>query len=161
MPFWVFFPVRQRLSLLIIIMSSERQPETNRICNICNIAGTFKGKLSSILQLSRAPTPSSIEKVASSDNPTRWVTKILFSDIPLKLSRTSVAGIDHVPITASATDSVAYTLSPIPAPVSGLIPVPKQLDSAGDRGLEASPTVSDHAVLKIVVANLAHSIVYP
>ena len=155
MAVWVFFPVssRPRLSLLIIIMSNERQPKTNRLCNICNIAGTFfsKGKLSSILQLSRAlaPTPSSIEKVASFDNPTRWVTKILFSDIfieavsyllvfPHPPVNTPVVGINHVPIAASATDSVAYTLSPISALVSGL---------------ETSPSVSDHAVLTIVVAN--------
>ena len=66
-----------RLSLLTIIMSSERPHGTNRIRKA---AGSFKGKLSSLLHLSRAPTPSSIKMDSSSDNPTlssaRCVTKI-------------------------------------------------------------------------------------
>jgi hypothetical protein len=53
--------------------------------------------------------------------------------------------------TAFATD--AYTLPPTLAPVTGSIPVPKQLCSASGRGLETPPTVSDHAVLAIVFAN--------
>ena len=62
-----------------------------------------------------------------------------------------VAGVGHAPTTAFATTE-AYTLSPGPpnsVPVSGSL-VPKQL---GGRGLESSPTVSDYAVLTIVVAN--------
>jgi hypothetical protein len=51
---------------LTFIMSSERPSETN---HMRKIAGTFKGKLSSLLHLSRAPTPSSIEMDSSSDNP--------------------------------------------------------------------------------------------
>jgi hypothetical protein len=51
-------------------------------------------------------------------------------------------GVDHAPTTDA--------LSPGP-PIS--VPVPKQLDSASGRGLETQPTVSDQAVLMIVVAN--------
>ena len=59
-----------------------------------------------------------------------------------------VVGVDHAPATAFATE--AYRLSP-GAPIS--VPLPKQLGSASGRGLETPPTVSDHAVLTIVVAN--------
>ena len=65
-----------------------------------------------------------------------------------------MVGVDHAPTTASATE--AYTLSPDPSIsvlVSGSIPVPEQLDSTSSRGLETPPTVSDHAVPTIVVAN--------
>ena len=55
-----------RLSLMTIIMSSERQPEANRIRKI---ARSFKGKLSSLLHSSRAPT-SSIGMDSSSEHPT-------------------------------------------------------------------------------------------
>jgi hypothetical protein len=54
--------------LLTIIMSNERPSDHNRIGRI---AGSFKGKLSSLLHLSRAPTPSSIDKDSSSDNGTK------------------------------------------------------------------------------------------
>ena len=47
-----------------------------------------------------------------------------------------IAGVDHAPTTD--------TLSPSP-PIS--VSVPKELDSAGGRGLDTQPTVSDHAVL--------------
>ena len=68
-----------------------------------------------------------------------------------------VVGVDHPPTTAFATEG--YTLSPspdppIPVPVSESISVPKQLDSASGRGLRTPPTVSDRAVLTIVVANI-------
>ena len=66
-----------------------------------------------------------------------------------------VVGADHASTTALATE--AYTLSsgpPVSAPVSGSIPVPKQLGSSSGQGLETPPTVSDHAVLKIVVDSL-------
>ena len=59
-----------------------------------------------------------------------------------------VVGADYASTTAFATE--AYTLSPGP-PTSVL--VPKQLGSASGQGLEIPPTVSDHAVLTIVVAN--------
>ena len=59
-----------------------------------------------------------------------------------------VVGVDHAPTTAFAAE--AYTLSPS-SPVS--VPVPKQLGSPSGQGLENPPTVSDHAVLTIVVAN--------
>ena len=63
-----------------------------------------------------------------------------------------VVGVDHAPST-----SEPYTLSPGPpfsVPVSGLIPVP---GPASGRGLvETPPTVSDHAVLTIIVANYCH-----
>ena len=62
-----------------------------------------------------------------------------------------VLGVDHAPTTAFAAE--APTLSPGP-PIS--VPVPKQLGSPSGQGLETPPTVSDHAVLTIVVANLAH-----
>ena len=72
----------------------------------------------------------------------------------LPLNAVPVVGVDHVPTTASVTE--AYTLSagpPISVPVSGLIPVPKQLGSVSGQGLETPPTVSDHTVHMIVVAN--------
>jgi hypothetical protein len=65
-----------------------------------------------------------------------------------------VVGVDCAPTTVVATE--AYTLSPGPTismPVSGSIPVSKQLGSVGGRGLETLPSVSDYAVLTIVVAN--------
>ena len=63
-----------------------------------------------------------------------------------------VVGVDHAPTTAFATE--AYTPSPGPpisVPVSGSISM--QLGSASGQGLETPPTVSDHAVHTIVVAN--------
>jgi hypothetical protein len=51
-------------------------------------------------------------------------------------------GADHAPATPSARS----------VPVSELIPVPKQLGSACDQGLETPPTVGDHAV-PVLVAN--------
>ena len=65
-----------------------------------------------------------------------------------------MVGVDHAPTTAFATE--AYTLPPGPSvsvPVSGSMPVLKQLGSASGRGLETPPTVSDPAVHTIVVAN--------
>ena len=60
-----------------------------------------------------------------------------------------VVGVDHAPTTVPVFFTEAYP-GPEP-PVS--VPVPKQLGSASDRGLETPPTVSDHAALTIVVAN--------
>ena len=60
-----------------------------------------------------------------------------------------VVGVDHAPTTAFTAE--AYTLSP--GPLMSAVPVPKQLGSASGQGLETPPTVSDHAVLTIVVAN--------
>ena len=57
-------------------------------------------------------------------------------------------GVDQAPTTAFATE--AYTLSPGP-PIS--VPMHEQLGSTSGRGLETQPTVSDHAVLTIIVAN--------
>ena len=74
-----------------------------------------------------------------------------------------MAGVDHAPTTAFATE--ACTLSPgrpISVPVSGSIPV--QLGSASGQGLEIPPTVSDHAVYIIVVlitGHLAHVFGHP
>jgi hypothetical protein len=59
-----------------------------------------------------------------------------------------VVGIDHTPTPALAME--AYSLSP-GTPFS--VPVPKQLGSASDLGLETPLKVSDHPVLMIVVAN--------
>ena len=59
-----------RLSLLTIIMSSDIQPETNRIHNKSKLTGSLEAKISSPLHLSRAPTPSSFEMDSSSDNAT-------------------------------------------------------------------------------------------
>ena len=65
------------------------------------------------------------------------------------------AGPDHALTTAFATE--AYTPSPgllisvsVP-PIS--VSVPNQLGSASVRGLETPSTVSNHALLAIVVAN--------
>ena len=75
-----------------------------------------------------------------------------------------MVGIDHTPTTAFATE--AYTLSPISAPVSesGSIPVPKQLDSVpSGQGLETPSTVSDHAVLTmlLITSHLADVFAHP
>ena len=51
--------------LLTIIMSNERPSDQTRIRKI---AGSLKGKLSSLFHLSRAPTPSSTNMNPSSDN---------------------------------------------------------------------------------------------
>ena len=60
-----------------------------------------------------------------------------------------VVGVDHAFTTVFATE--LSPASPILLPVSGLIPA--QLDSASGRGLETPPTVSDHTVHTIVVAD--------
>ena len=135
-------------------MSSKRPSKTNRIRNI---AGSFKGKLSSLIHLSRAPTSSSIEMGSSSDNPTRWATEIIFSDISLKgiillsislLNLVPVGPVDHLDhAPTTAFDTEVCSLSPIS------VPVPKQLGSASGRGLETPPTVSDYVMLMIVIAN--------
>ena len=62
-----------------------------------------------------------------------------------------VVGVDHAPTAAFATETC--TLSPGSVPVSASMPVSEQLGSASGRDLETPPTVSDHAVLTIVVAN--------
>ena len=54
--------------LLTVIMSNERPFD---LTDIRRITGSFKGKLSSLLHLSRAPTPSSIDKDPISDNSTK------------------------------------------------------------------------------------------
>ena len=59
-----------------------------------------------------------------------------------------VVGVDRA--LASTVFAMNTNASPDP-PIS--VPGPKQLDSASGRRLETSPTVSDHAVLAIVVAN--------
>ena len=63
-----------------------------------------------------------------------------------------VVGVDHAPTTAFASE--VHTPSQdalISQPVSGSIAVPKQLGTTSDRRLETPSTVSDHAVLLIVV----------
>ena len=67
------------------------------------------------------------------------------------LNRVPVVEVDHTPTTTVATE--AYTGPSISAPISGMIPMPKQLGSTSGQELETPPTVSDHAVLTIVVAN--------
>ena len=71
---------------------------------------------------------------------------------PLNMVPASVFGVDHAPTMAFTTE--AYTLSsgpPISVPVSrSIAPVPKRLGSDIGAVLE---TVSDNAVLTIVVAN--------
>ena len=67
----------------------------------------------------------------------------------------SVVDVDLAPTAAFATE--ADTLSPGPGlsisvPVSGSVPIPKQLGFTGGHGLETPPTVSDHAMHMIVVA---------
>ena len=69
--------------------------------------------------------------------------QLLFSVLPVDVVPVVV---DHVS-DAFATES--YTLSPRPISV----PVPKQFGSASGRGLETQRTVSDHAMLMLVVTN--------
>ena len=57
-----------------------------------------------------------------------------------------MVGIDRASTAAFSTEA----LSPISVPDSGSISVLNQFGSAGGRGLETPPTVSDHAVLMIV-----------
>ena len=65
-----------------------------------------------------------------------------------------VVGVDHAPTTAFTTEAYALSQHPlISVPVSGPTLVPKQLGPTGGRGLETLPTVSDHAVLTIVIAD--------
>ena len=81
-----------------------------------------------------------------------------------------MVGVDHAPTTAVfATD--AYTLPPSsPGPpissssvpvVSGSMPVQlgSESQAASDRGIETLPTVSDHAMLTIVVSLLIRSVI--
>ena len=58
--------------------------------------------------------------------------------------------VDHSPTPAFTTES--YTLSS-GSPILVLIPVAKQLGPASGGGLETPPTVSDHSMLTIVIAN--------
>ena len=57
-----------------------------------------------------------------------------------------VIGVDHAPTTVFAVE--AYT-PPLGLPT--LVPVSNQLGSASGRGLETPSTVSNHAMLTIVV----------
>jgi hypothetical protein len=54
-------------SVLLTIMSNQRPSDHTRGHKM---AGSYKGKLSSLLRLSRAPTPSSIDMDSRSDNRT-------------------------------------------------------------------------------------------
>ena len=64
-----------------------------------------------------------------------------------------MVGVDRAPTTVF--DSEANTLGPpISMPISGSIPVPKQLGFASGRELETLPTVSDYAVLTQLSFNL-------
>ena len=56
------------LFFLTIIMSNERSSDHARIRKV---AGSFKEKLFSLLHLTRAPAPSSIDMDSSSDNRTK------------------------------------------------------------------------------------------
>ena len=67
-----------------------------------------------------------------------------------------MVGIDHAPNTTVFATELSPGLSiSLPVQVSGLIPVPNQLGSAGGREflVETPPKVSDQAVLTTVVAN--------
>ena len=144
--------------LLTIIMSNERPSHPTRIPKI---AGSFTGKLSSLLQFSRAPKPSSIVMDSSFDNydtVTKWVTGHFIHQLLFNNSILSSVLPPNVPPVVSASTAVfaateASTVSsPISAPVSSLIhAVPKQLSSTP--GPENPPTVSNHPVLTIVLAN--------
>ena len=68
-----------------------------------------------------------------------------------------VVGVDDAPTAALTTEANTLALSPILVPVSGSISVHKQPGSAGGRGLETPTTVSDHALLAIVVNNWSFS----
>ena len=71
-----------------------------------------------------------------------------------------VVGVDHVPTTAFAMEAYVPTTGPTTSvPLSGLIPVHKEPGSAASQGLETLPTVSECAMLAIVIAHywsLAH-----
>ena len=93
--------------LLTTILTSEGPIETNHIGKIVR---SFNRKSSSLLQLSQAPTSSTIKMDSSFHNPTRWVTKffsptfhwnsaVLFSVSPLNMV------LDHAPTAAFATEA--------------------------------------------------------
>ena len=122
------------------------------------IGGFFKGNLSSLLHLSRAPTPLPIEMDSSSDNATRWATEFFsptfhWNSSYLRISQPNVVPIVDVddPLTTTfATE--AYTLFSGPgAPISAAVPMSKQLESVSGGRLENPSTVSDHAALTIVI----------
>ena len=134
-------------------MSDERPSKSNRMRKI---TGCLKRKVSSLLHLSRAPSPSSIERDSRSDNPTRWVTKFFSSTRTFHwnslvflrtLPRNVVPAIG--PSTTAFTTEV-FAVSP-GAPIS--VPLIDQLGSESGRGFETLPTVSDYAALIVVFAN--------
>ena len=61
--------------------------------------------------------------------------------------------VDHAPTITFTSEAYSPPVPPISVPVSELIPVPKELNSVSGQRLESPPTVSNHAVLTIVVAN--------
>ena len=122
--------------VLTIIMSSKRPPKTNHP-----------------LHLSRAPSPSSIEMDSSFNNPTRWAIELFSLTFHWdNLVLLSISPLNMVPVVDAPMAFATEAHTPPPGPPIS-VPVPKQLDSACDQGLETSPTVSDHVMLTIVVAN--------
>ncbi|KAF8813464.1 hypothetical protein BYT27DRAFT_6373108 [Phlegmacium glaucopus] len=110
-------------------MSNERPSKNNRMHRA---ARSFKGKLSSLLNLSRSPTPSSIDVGSSFDNHTIAMTDAGTSNLPLNMA--PVVGIDHAPVESTE----AYIVpAPISVPVSATMPaVPSQLVSVSSSGPE-------------------------
>ena len=129
--------------LLTIIMSNERPPDHTRLHKI---AGSFKGKLSSLLPSHLSRAPSSIDTDSSSDNSTKRVTGHF---INYYLTTPDFQAFCHLTMASVVGVSVChygsiYSIAPVSAPVSALIlAVPKQLGS----------TPGDHAAFTIVVAN--------
>ena len=74
-----------------------------------------------------------------------------------RLNRVPLVDVDHAPTSTVATEAYTSSLSgpPISVSISGVIPARNQLSSTSGpgKGLETPPTVSDHAVLTIVVVN--------
>ena len=132
--------ITARLSLLII-MSSKRPSETNRMRDATEY---IKRKLFQS-SLSRAPTPSSIEMDSSSGNRARWVMEFFFPTFHWNYLGTfkSISPLDIDPVMS------ANTSPGLPVSVSA----PKQFGSASGQRLETPPIVSDHTVLAIVAAN--------
>ncbi|KAF8813479.1 hypothetical protein BYT27DRAFT_7158386 [Phlegmacium glaucopus] len=134
-------------------MSNERPSKNNRMQKVTR---SFRGKLSSLLHLSRSPTTSSIDVVSSSDNHTTATTDAGTSDLPFNI--VPVAGVDHAPVASMK----AYTVPPpIPVPVSATAAgVPRQPVSVSSAGPEheTPPTMSPNTHSSMSLLQGAHNV---
>ena len=147
--------------LLIIIMSSSERPSKGD--RITKTVRSFKGKVSSLFNLSRPRIPLSVNVdptddnyIATTDAGTRWVTEscrqtCIDWDPCLQVICRLKLPLDHTPMAVISTERQGT--SPISVPVSASIPTaPRELGSVGSPGTENPLTVSNRIPLTIVVA---------